>query len=130
MKPLNKILYVEDDEDIAEVASITLTDLGGFTIHHCLSGKEALEAFPDFQPDLVLMDVMMPQMDGLETYEKLRTMEDAKDIPIVYMTAKAQTHEQKKYQEMGAIGIIVKPFDPFTLCEQVTELWEKTDDEH
>ncbi|KZM49467.1 response regulator [Labrenzia sp. OB1] len=122
---LTRILYVEDDESIAQIVMMTLEDLGGFTAIHCDSGQKALETVIDFAPQLILMDVMMPKMSGPETLEHLRKMPGAKDIPVVFVTAKAQIHEQEAYMKLGATGIIVKPFDPMTLSEEVTSLWDR-----
>ena len=126
-EPLEKILYVEDDEFIAEVTIMTLEDLGGFDVKHCASGKDALATLPDYKPQLVLMDVMMPGMDGPETMETMRKMPDGEAIPIIFMTAKAQTHEQKTYMDMGALGVIVKPFDPVKLCKTIEDIWQKSE---
>ena len=116
---LKKILYVEDDEDIAEVTVMTLADIGGFEVKHCFSGKLALEILPEYKPQLVLMDVMMPEMDGTETVKAIRKMPEWKNIPIIFMTAKIQHNEQREYLRLGAIGVIVKPFDSMALCENI-----------
>ncbi|MGD9639437.1 MAG: response regulator [Alphaproteobacteria bacterium] len=125
MTELKKILYVEDDEDIAEVAQMILEDIGGFEIKHCFSGQEAIDAFPSYNPQLILMDVMMPDMDGPKTFEKIKNLYGKENISVIFMTAKAQTHEQEAYKKMGAIGVILKPFDPMELCENIRNLWEK-----
>lgn len=123
---LTKILYVEDDDSIAQVVMMTLEDLGGFTAKHCDSGQKALDTVVEFAPQLILMDVMMPGMSGPETLENLRQMPVVKDIPVIFMTAKAQTHEQEAYRNLGAIGVIVKPFDPMALSEEITSLWNQS----
>jgi two-component system, OmpR family, response regulator len=81
---------------------------------------------PPVRTLLILMDVMMPVMDGPRTLEKLRLMPATRDIPVVFMTAKAQLHEQEAYMKLGAAGVIVKPFDPLTLTEQVEDVWNRT----
>ena len=121
---LTKILYVEDDPDIAFLAELTLREIGGFDVRHCASGEAALEAMPDFAPDLVLMDVMMPGMDGCETFRRMQTMPSGA-APTILMTAKAQTHEQEAYRAMGAIGVIAKPFDTNTLCDLIEGYWRQ-----
>ncbi len=121
---LKRILYVEDEESIAEVAIMTLEDLGGFEVKHCSSGQEALDALAAFAPQLVLLDVMMPVMDGPKTLQNMKDRPDAKDIPIIFMTAKAQVHEQEFYKSLGAIGVVVKPFDPMALCDTLVDYWE------
>ncbi|UJQ93991.1 response regulator [Mariluticola halotolerans] len=122
---LQKLLYVEDDESIAEIVLMTLQDLGGFEVKHCSSGQQALDTIVAYAPQLVLMDVMMPGMDGPETLNRIRQLPDMQNLPVIFMTAKAQTHEQQTYLGLGAIGVIVKPFDPMTLTDHVNELWAK-----
>lgn len=123
---LTKILYVEDDDSIAQVVVMALEELGGFTVIHCDGGQKALDAVVEFAPQLILMDVMMPRMSGPETLEHLQQMPQAKEIPVIFMTAKVQTHEKESYRKLGAIGVILKPFDPMTLSEQVISLWQQT----
>lgn len=125
VEALKKILYVEDDADIAEVALVALSELGRFDVKHCMSGQEALKALPDFAPQLVLMDVMMPGMDGVETFKQLKSREEGKHVPVVFMTAKVQPPEQSAYIDMGAIGVVVKPFDPVALSDIIHALWQK-----
>ena len=121
---LTRILYVEDDPDIAEVATMALEEFGAYEVHHCSSGALALRRFPEVAPQLVLMDVMMPQMDGPETLRHLRDMPGGGDVPVVFMTARAQIHEQAAYRALGALAVIVKPFDPMTLSLQISEIWD------
>ncbi len=121
---LTKLLYVEDDDSIAQVVVITLEELGGFTVKHCDSGAKAIDSVVAYAPQLILMDVMMPRMSGPETLEQFSQMPAARHIPVIFMTAKAQTHEQEAYRALGAIGVIVKPFDPMTLSDQIVALWQ------
>ena len=125
---LKKILYVEDDFSISEVVCMTLEDFGDFEVLHCDLGQKALDAVEAFKPDLILMDVMMPHMDGPTTLTHFKNMDCAKDIPVIFMTAKAQVHEQAEYKALGAIGVLVKPFDPMTLCEDIERLWQHRSD--
>ncbi len=125
-RSLKKILYVEDDFSIAEVVCMTLEDFGDYDIIHCDLGQKALDVVADFQPDLILMDVMMPHMDGPTTLKHFQKMPEAQNIPVVFMTAKAQVHEQAEYIDLGAIGVLVKPFDPMTLCDDLEALWRKS----
>lgn len=124
---LEKILLVEDEQDIQEVARLSLEAIGSFTVQVCNSGKDALSEAPIFKPDLILLDVMMPGMDGLATLKNLRQSSntDINNIPVIFMTAKAQTNEMKNYISSGAIGAISKPFDPMTLASQIKEIWNK-----
>jgi len=123
---LTKILYVEDDLDIQSVAKIALEMVGGFTLMCCSSGKEALT--PDttaFAPNLMLLDVMMPDMDGPTTLKNLRAMPGLQDTPVIFMTAKVQVNEVSYYQSLGALGVIAKPFDPMQLAAQIRQLWSE-----
>ncbi len=122
---LQRITYVEDEPDIREVARIGLETLGGFDVDVCASGQEAVERAPKFHPDLVLLDVMMPGMDGVETFQALRKIPRLARTPIVFMTAKAQPKEVERYTALGCAGVIVKPFDPVTLPEQVRSIWKR-----
>lgn len=122
---LKKILYIEDDPDIQEVARMALEVVGNYEVGLCSSGSEALNLVEEFRPDLVLLDVMMPGMDGLSTLEALRSMPGMAKTPVIFVTAKVQANEVAQYRELGAIDVIAKPFDPMHLAEEVFRLWEK-----
>ena len=121
---LKRILYVEDEEDIRTVAQMAL-EIGGFTLEICSSGKEAIEKARGFSPDLILLDVMMPEMDGPETLKELQQIPEISGVPTIFMTAKAQSHEIAQFKKLGAIEVIVKPFDPMTLASDIRQIWEK-----
>ena len=121
---LTRVLYVEDEPDIQTVARLALEALGGFTVEICSSGDEALQQAPAFQPQLILLDVMMPGMDGPTTLGKLRELPQFAATPVVFMTAKVQLGEVTGYKELGAVDVIPKPFDPMTLSSKVQEIWE------
>ncbi|PHQ25207.1 hypothetical protein CLH62_12735 [Marinobacter guineae] len=116
------ILYVEDDPDIRAVAEIALVDVGGFTTAICESGAEAVERAPGFEPELILLDVMMPGMDGPTTMQALRKIDGLEAVPVIFMTARLQRSEIEEYRDLGAIGVIPKPFDPMTLSEQIAQI--------
>jgi CheY-like chemotaxis protein len=120
--PLHRILFVEDDPDIQVVATLALESLGGFSVISCDSGAEALSRFGEVSPDLVLLDVMMPGMDGPATLEALRQLPSG-GVPVVFMTARVQAHEIARYRKMGAVDVIAKPFDPMSLAETVQTIW-------
>lgn len=125
-KTLVNILYVEDDVDIQAVAQIALEVVGGLSLTTCSSGAEALAAVNNgFVPDLLLLDVMMPNMDGPTTLAGLRNIAATTTTPVIFMTAKVQSTELDFYTSLGAIGVIAKPFDPMELSNQVRTLWEK-----
>ena len=123
-RPLKKILYIEDERDIQEISKIALGDIGGYELEVCSSGEEAIDKGPAFLPDLIILDVMMPGMDGIATFNALQKIPSTKLVPVVFMTAKIQQSEIQIYLNMGAIGIIHKPFDPMTLADKVKEIWE------
>ncbi len=124
-KDLNRITYVEDEPDIRAVAELALTAVGNFTLDVCTCGNEAVEKAPKFGPDLILLDVMMPGLDGMETFKELQKIPETAGIPVIFMTAKAQKHEVQGYKDMGAIDVIPKPFDPITLSQQITAVWNR-----
>lgn len=122
---LSTILYVEDEPDIRTVAQLALETVGGFTLRVCGSGEEAVEAGPAFKPDLLLLDVMMPGMDGPTTLAALRENPALKETPVIFMTAKVQPSEIQHYRDLGALDVIAKPFDPMTLADQVRNIWKR-----
>ena len=124
-RPLNKILYVEDEADIRTVAQLALEAVGGFTLTVCSSGEEAVQVGPSSRPDLILLDVMMPGMDGPTTLAELRKNPALADTPVMFMTAKVQPSEIQQYRDLGALDVIAKPFDPMTLADQVRSIWER-----
>ena len=124
-KPLQRILFVEDDPDIQTVARMALEAVGGFRVLACSSGQEALGQLAGFSPDLVLLDVMMPGMDGPATLAALRRLPEAAAIPVVFMTAKVQAQEVAFYRELGAVDVIAKPFDPMALPDRVRSIWSR-----
>lgn len=123
-KPLSKILLVDDEPDIHEVAKMSLEIVGGFEIETCNSGKEAISRVGDISPDLILMDVMMPEMNGPDAFSEMQNNGSVDDIPVVFMTAKVQPDEVNSYKEMGAAEVIAKPFDPMTLADRVRAIWD------
>jgi two-component system OmpR family response regulator len=125
MTTLAKIMMVEDEPDIQAIARIALETVGGFTVEICSSGREALEKAPVYRPELILMDVMMPGMDGPSTLKEMRARPDTKAIPVIFMTAKVQPQEVANFKMIGALGVIPKPFDPMTLAATVRSIWEK-----
>jgi two-component system OmpR family response regulator len=121
---LKTILYVDDEPDIREVVSLSLSLVDGVTVHTCESGERALELIPQIRPDMILLDVMMPGMDGPSTLQRLRSMPGFESIPVVFMTAKAMPQEVARFHELGADSVIAKPFDPMTLGDQVVAIWK------
>ena len=126
-KPLERILHVEDEDGIREVAKLALETVGGLAVASCSGGEEALARAPDFKPDLVLLDVMMPDMDGPATLEALRTLPGFADIPVIFMTAKVMAEEISRFKDLGAVDVIEKPFDPMTLADRIKGIWSGID---
>jgi len=122
MHELPRILYVEDEPDIQMVASIPLR-IAGYELEICDSGQEALGKAPAFKPDLILLDVMMPGLDGPATLERLRQLDSTRDTPVVFMTAKTQRQEIDQFLKLGALAVIMKPFDPMALAGKIREIW-------
>ncbi len=122
-KPLNCILYVEDEPDIRMVAQMALEAVGGFKVIACASGQEALNAAPGAGADLLLLDVMMPGMDGPSTLKGLRELPATANTPVIFMTAKVQAAEVAAYKGLGALEVIPKPFDPMELSAQIQRIW-------
>jgi len=118
------ILCVEDDEDIRMVLELALSG-GGFNAAICRSGTEALERVTAFRPDLLLLDVMMPGMDGPTTLQALRKLPQTEHTPAIYLTAKVQPAEVREYLASGACAVIPKPFDPIKLPERIKEIWRE-----
>ncbi|MFC4653487.1 MULTISPECIES: response regulator [Rheinheimera] len=123
MTELKRIMHVEDDPSIQAVAKVALEVVGGFTVETCNGGEEALQRFASFAPQLILLDVMMPGMDGPSTLKQLQQDHDLSTIPVVFMTAKVQASEIQSYKALGAADVVVKPFDPMTLSDQIRTVW-------
>lgn len=121
---LNRILVVEDEDDIREIVTAVLETLGKYTVESCTSSDEAIEKAAAFNPDIMLLDVMMPGMDGPTTLSKLRDNPGLEKTPVIFMTAKAMPAEIESYMSLGALGVITKPFNPTTICEEIEAFWD------
>ena len=120
--PIRKILIADDEDHIRLVSQLTMTRVGNWDVCLAASGEECLRKARDEKPDLILLDVMMPDMDGPTTLLQLRESPDTAMIPIIFLTAKVQKHEVEKYLELGALGVVHKPFDPMTLPDEIRDL--------
>jgi two-component system, OmpR family, response regulator len=124
-RPLKQILLVEDDPDIQEVAALALTALGGYAVEVCGTAVDALARAPALRPDLILMDVMMPGTDGVGALTALRQLEATASTPVVFMTANVGRQDVSRYQDMGCLGVIPKPFDPTFLPAALEGMWRR-----
>jgi len=122
-KTLTKVIYIEDEDDIRTVVEIALL-MGNFSTTLCSSGAEGLKLAQQLQPDLILIDVMMPEMDGPATLIALRNNPITKNIPVVFMTARSQKHEIEYFKSLGVVDVIVKPFNAMTLATEIETIWK------
>jgi CheY-like chemotaxis protein len=122
--PLKNVLYVDDDADIREIVQMSLSLDGQLSVNLSDGGERALVKMRVERPDLVMLDVMMPGMDGPSILARMRADEELRHIPVIFMTAKANASEVARFRELSAIGVIAKPFDPMALGGQVRALWE------
>ncbi len=125
---MQRILFIEDEKDIQEVAQLALELIGGYTVEVCSSGAEALDRVVAFAPDLILLDVMMPDMDGPSTLEALRKIPETASTPIIFMTAKSQAREIQRFKKLSTLEVITKPFDPMALSDQVAGIFKNWTD--
>ncbi len=123
MSVLERILLIEDEPDIQAIARLALEVVGGLAVACCDSGREAVAAVREFRPHLILLDVMMPDMDGPATLSALQADSHAAHVPVIFLTAKARPEEVSRYRDLGAIGVVAKPFNPMQLSLQIREIW-------
>lgn len=126
MPELTTILHVDDDFDIRDIVQMSLSLVESLALNQCSSGEEALDYLQSNQPDLLLLDVMMPGMTGPELWAKIKELPgNHANIPTIFMTAKAEDSLSKELLEQGAIGVITKPFDPMSLGDDIRAVWAK-----
>jgi CheY-like chemotaxis protein len=117
-----KVLVIDDEDDIRRIARLSLAAVGGMDVCEARGGSAAVRKAREEQPDVVLLDMMMPGMDGLATFRALREDPETADIPVIFLTAKAMSAEVDRLKGLGACGVLVKPFDPMTLPRQLRDL--------
>ena len=122
-RPLQRVCYVEDDEDIRKIVRMTLERVGKLSVEVVGDPHLAIEAMKAFKPELVMLDWMMPGMDGPTLYRRMREVPEVRDIPVVFITAKASEKELNELRSLGAAGTISKPFSPKDLAEQLRSIW-------
>ena len=121
--PLNKVCYVEDDEDIQRIVRMSLERIGKMQVEIVADPTAAIDAILAFQPDLVLLDWMMPVLDGPALFRQMRARPELRGMPVVFITAKASQRELDELRKMGAAGVLSKPFSPKDLPEQLRAIW-------
>ncbi len=119
---MRTVLVIDDEDDIREVAQVSLEALGGWNVLTASSGSQGIERATSDQPDAILLDVMMPGMDGPTTFQKLQAEEGTRGIPVIFLTAKVQAADRQRFADLGVAGVIAKPFDPMTLAGDIAAL--------
>lgn len=120
---LKRVLYIEDDEAIRMIVSLALRSIGGMSVQTYGTAREALETVESFEPHMILLDAMMPDMDGAETLRALRNLPQTADTPIVFITAKLPSEGRSYFHRLGAQAVIFKPFDPMQLPARLHDIW-------
>ncbi len=121
MAPIREVLLVDDEPDLRDIARISLSTLAGWTVRTAANGREALEALAEHKPDVILLDSMMPDMDGPTAVARFRE-HGAGDVPVVFVTARTRKEDVQAYLALGARGVIAKPFDPLRLADEVRRI--------
>jgi CheY-like chemotaxis protein len=119
---VKQILLIDDEPRLSEVIAVCLESFKGWNVKMASSGKEGLSLVETVNPDAILLDVMMPEMDGMEVYQKLQENPTTQNIPVILLTAKVQTSDREKFAQLGVSGTISKPFDPLKLADQIAEI--------
>jgi len=118
---MRRILIIDDEDDIREVAALSLESVAGWQVYTACSGAEGMRIAATELPDAILMDVMMPAMDGPTTFKEMQKIPDLAGIPVVLLTAKVQGVDQRRFAGLGVAAVLFKPFDPLTLAEQMSD---------
>jgi two-component system OmpR family response regulator len=124
---LQRILLADDEPDILEISRIALETVGGFEVSVCSSGRGLLERLSEFEPDLVVVDVLMPDMTGPEVFEEIRRRPEYDAVPVVFLTGVVQEEELESLLATGVADVILKPFDPMTLADRINGIWRDVD---
>jgi CheY-like chemotaxis protein len=124
---LQRVLLADDEPDILEISRIALETVGGFEVSVCSSGRALLDRLTDFEPDLIIVDVLMPDMTGPDVLQEIRRRPELKGVPVVYLTGVIREEELEGLRETGVADVILKPFDPMTLADRINEIWKGVD---
>lgn len=122
---LRRILLADDEPDILEISKIAIETIGGYEVAVCTSGKELLEQLIAFEPDLIVVDVLMPDLTGPQVLEELRRVPEYANTPVVYLTGVMQREGVDDLRATGVVDIILKPFDPMTLADRLEAIWKE-----
>lgn len=117
---VRSILIIDDDDDIREVAALSLESVAGWIVHKARSGAEGIASAGELQPDAIIMDVMMPGMDGPTTFRTMQQTKGIEHIPVILLTAKVQGIDQRRFADLGVAAVLFKPFDPMLLSGQIS----------
>ena len=120
---MNKsILLIDDEINLAQVVAVCLESFKGWQVAVANSGKEGLRLLETIKPDAILLDVMMPEMDGISVYQNLQNNSETQNIPVIFVTAKVQVSDRERFAQLGIVGTIAKPFEPLKIADQIAEL--------
>ncbi|MEZ2348362.1 response regulator [Terriglobus sp. RCC_193] len=119
---MHRILLIDDEDDIREVASLTLEATAGWQVIAANSGADGIRIALAEKPEAILMDVMMPEMDGPTTFRKMQKIPELANIPVIFLTAKVQGVDQRRFSDLGVAAVLFKPFDPMTLAQQIADV--------
>ena len=124
---MHRILLIDDEDDIREVAALTLEATAGWEVVSADSGRNGIQAALAYKPEAILMDVMMPEMDGPTTFREMQKIPELADIPVILLTAKVQGVDQRRFADLGVAAVLFKPFDPMTLAQQIADVlkWDR-----
>ena len=126
---LRRILLADDEPDVLEISRIALETVGGFEVEACDSGGELLLRLPEFEPDMVIIDFLMPDMAGLEVLQGVRRVSGFETTPVVFLTGVIRGHDLETLRKSGATDVILKPFDPMALADRVNGIWDTAHDQ-
>jgi CheY-like chemotaxis protein len=118
-------MLADDEPDILEISKIALEAIGGYEVAVCTSGRALLEQLADFEPDLIVVDVLMPDLTGPQVLEEIRRIPEYEDIPVVYLTGVMQKEGEDDLLGTGVVDVILKPFDPMTLADRIDRIWKE-----
>ena len=119
---MRRVLIIDDEEDIREVAALSLEATAGWNVFTAASGAQGIVVAQAERPDAILMDVMMPGVDGPTTFREMQKIDEIKGIPVLLLTAKVQGVDKRRFADLGVAGVLFKPFDPMTLADQISEV--------